>query len=393
VSAVPVVPVGELMVSRGGSVNPLNFPDEDFDLYSIPAFDAGKPEVTVGADIGSTKQVVQPNDVLLSKIVPHIRRAWVVGADRGRRLIGSGEWIVFRSKRVWPDYLRHVLVGDPFHQQFMQTVSGVGGSLLRARPAFVAGISIPLPPLEEQRRIAAILDQAETLRTQRRAALAQLDSLTQALFLDMFGDPVANDRGWPESPTLGEVADIASGVTKGRNLDGKVTRELPYLAVANVQDKSLRLDGVKTIEATEDEIRRYLLRKNDLLLTEGGDPDKLGRGTLWNDELPECIHQNHIFRVRLTKELLTPLFLNWIVGSARGKKYFLRSAKQTTGIASINMTQLKGFPLLVPPLALQQTFATRIQAIESLKTTHRTALTELDALFASLQQRAFAGEL
>jgi type I restriction enzyme S subunit len=97
--------------------------------------------------------------------------------------------------------------------------------------------------------------------------------------------------------------------------------------------------------------------------------------------------------VRLTTELLTPLFLNWLVGSPRGKKYFLRSAKQTTGIASINMSQLKGFPLLVPPLALQQTFSTRIQAIEALKATHRTALAQLDALFASLQQRAFAGEL
>lgn len=252
---------------------------------------------------------------------------------------------------------------------------------------------VPIPPLSEQRRIAAILDQAETLRSQRRAALAQLDDLTQSFFFDMFGDPVTNPKGWPESPTLGEVADIVSGVTKGRDLDGKTTRQLPYLAVANVQDKTLKLHAVKTIDATEEEIRKYRLEKDDLLLTEGGDPDKLGRGTLWQNELPECIHQNHIFRVRLTSTLLTPLFLNWLVGSQRGKNYFLRSAKQTTGIASINMTQLRGFPLLVPTLPLQQTFARRIQAIEALKATHRAALAEHDALFASLQQRAFSGEL
>ena len=95
----------------------------------------------------------------------------------------------------------------------------------------------------------------------------------------------------------------------------------------------------------------------------------------------------------LTSRDASPLFLNWLVGSARGKKYFLRSAKQTTGIASINMTQLREFPLLLPPLALQQTFATRIQAVESLKATQRAALAELDALFASLQHRAFAGQL
>jgi type I restriction enzyme, S subunit len=87
------------------------------------------------------------------------------------------------------------------------------------------------------------------------------------------------------------------------------------------------------------------------------------------------------------------LFLNWLVGSPRGKRYFLRSAKQTTGIASINMTQLRGFPLLEPPLALQRLFEQRIQSIETLKASHRAALAHLDALFASLQHRAFRGEL
>jgi len=254
-------------------------------------------------------------------------------------------------------------------------------------------LEMPLPPLLEQRRIAAILDQADALRAKRREALAQLDSLTQSIFIEMFGDPVANPLGWPETLKLGAVADIASGVTKGRKIGDVPTRIVPYLAVANVQDKALSLSGVKEIEATEPEIGRYRLFRNDLLLTEGGDPDKLGRGTLWNDELPECIHQNHIFRVRLTSRALLPLFLNWLVGSTRGKKYFLRSAKQTTGIASINMTQLREFPLLLPPVSLQQTFAARIQAVESLRATHRAALAELDALFASLQHRAFAGQL
>jgi len=254
-------------------------------------------------------------------------------------------------------------------------------------------LELRLPPLPEQRHVATILDQADALRAKRREALAQLDSLTQSIFIGMFGDPLTNPLGWPETLKLGAVADIVSGVTKGRKIGDVSTRIVPYLAVANVQDKALSLSGVKEIEASEAEIRRYRLLRNDLLLTEGGDPDRRGRGTLWNDELPECIHQNHIFRVRLTSRDVLPLFLNWLVGSARGKKYFLRSAKQTTGIASINMTQLREFPLLLPPLALQQTFATRIQAVESLKATHRAALAELDALFASLQHRAFAGQL
>lgn len=220
-----------------------------------------------------------------------------------------------------------------------------------------------------------------------------MDTLAQSIFLDLFGDPVKNTKYWDEASVLGDVAEIVSGVTKGRKLNGIRTRKIPYLAVINVQDRSLNLDLLKTIEATESEIQRYKLQKGDLLLTEGGDPDKLGRGTLWNNELPECIHQNHIFRVRLTSSRLQPLFLNWLVGSQRGKKYFLKSAKQTTGIASINMTQLRRFPLIIPPLSLQSEFAELVSAVDRLKNAQRTSLAKLEKLFASLQHRAFRGEL
>jgi type I restriction enzyme S subunit len=185
-----------------------------------------------------------------------------------------------------------------------------------------------------------------------------------------------------------------SGITKGRKLPaGTTTRKVPYLAVVNVQDRRLDLNTVKVIEATEGEISRYRLKHGDLLLTEGGDPDKLGRGSLWNDEISECIHQNHIFRVRVTDDCLTPLFLNWLVGSERGKRYFLKSAKQTTGIASINLRQLRAFPLLTPPLALQQRFSAAIESVSAVTAQVQESFTVQDSLFASLQYRAFRGEL
>lgn len=165
------------------------------------------------------------------------------------------------------------------------------------------------------------------------------------------------------------------------------------VAVYNVQDKALRLDQVKTIEATDEEIERHRLRQNDLLLTEGGDPDKLGRGTLWQGELPECIHQNHVFRVRVNSADVDPLYLNWLVGSQRGKQYFLRSAKQTTGIASINMTQLRAFPMLVPPRKLQEEFARRMRALKNSQQGTASHSATLDEMFAALQHRAFTGEL
>ena len=132
---------------------------------------------------------------------------------------------------------------------------------------------------------------------------------------------------------------------------------------------------------------------DDLLLTEGGDPDKLGRGSLWHSELPLCIHQNHVFRVRLTEPRIDPVYLSWLISSQRGKTYFLRSAKQTTGIASINMTQLRAFPMLIPPIELQRRFAAIVESVEQQKSRQREHLAELDTLFASLQHRAFNGEL
>jgi type I restriction enzyme S subunit len=247
--------------------------------------------------------------------------------------------------------------------------------------------------LAEQRRIAEVLDRAEALRAKRRAALALLDTLTESIFLDLFGDPVTNPKGWPDGTPLGDMADIVSGITKGRKVPAAPVRPVPYLAVVNVQDRHLDLSTVKTIEATDEEIERYWLRPMDLLLTEGGDPDKLGRGTLWHNELQECIHQNHIFRVRLRTSEVHPLFLNWLVGSRRGKRYFLRSAKQTTGIASINMTQLRGFPLLLPPVVLQHQFARRAAAVDEIHAAYRASLAKLDELYSSLQHRAFRGEL
>jgi type I restriction enzyme S subunit len=296
--------------------------------------------------------------------------------------------IIPDTSRVDHRYLFHALRSKaPFWLS-----QRVGGGQPNISQGVIKKTKIPLPPLSEQKRIAEILDRAEALRSKRRAALALLDELTQSIFDEMFGDPVSNPKGWDDSRTLADVASIGSGITKGRRTSEPV-RAVPYLAVVNVQDKMLDLSVVKTIEATEKEIDRYRLKKNDLLLTEGGDADKLGRGTLWNDELSECIHQNHIFRVRLTTNDVAPLFLNWLVGGQRGKSYFLSQAKQTTGIATINMTQLKAFPMLIPSRKLQDDFAKRILRIEDIRSSKMSSLNELDQLFASLQHRAFRGEL
>ncbi len=385
-------PLGDFFVRRGGSVDPSRYPDESFDLYSIPAYDSEEPDVLLGAEIGSPKKKVQPRDVLLSRIVPHIRRCWIVGPERGRRQIASGEWIIFRTGEVHHRYLRHFLLSDMFHVQFMRTVSGVGGSLLRARPTEVEKIEIPLPPLPEQKRIAAILDKADAIRKKRKQAIALTEDLLRSTFLEMFGDPVLNPKGWDEVP-LSDLAEIRTGVTKGRRLNGQHTVKVPYMRVANVQDGYLDLGEVAEIEVLPADVQRYRLRDGDILITEGGDPDKLGRGAVWRGEIDPCIHQNHVFCVRVNAAKILPEYLCLLIGSARGKRYFLRAAKQTTGIATINKSQLSLFPVLVPPMGLQKDFVSVVRKIELLSRRMSDSSDGIDGVFCSLAERAFRGEL
>jgi type I restriction enzyme, S subunit len=338
------------------------------------------------------RQIVKAGDVLVSTVRPNLNAVAVVPDVLDGATASTGFTVLRPDNRgLASSYLFHWVRSPTFVAEMTKLATGQSYPAVNDR--IVKGSTIPLPPLDEQRRIAGILDQADALRRLRTRALDRLNTLGQAIFHEMFGDMRTNELGWQEGITLGELADVVSGITKGRKVKSENLREVPYLAVSNVQDRFLKMDVVKTIEATEDEIDRYKLRRDDLLLTEGGDPDKLGRGTLWKEQLPECIHQNHVFRVRVTDGRVRPTFLSWQLGSERGKQYFLRSAKQTTGIASINKTQINAFPLVLPPVALQLQFEERLTDLEERLCAYETAKGQSEFLFTSLQHRAFRGEL
>lgn len=144
------------------------------------------------------------------------------------------------------------------------------------------------------------------------------------------------------------MAEIQTGFSKGGKTTGKLI-EVPYLRVANVQDGYLDLSEIKTVSLPESKLERYRLRKGDLLLTEGGDFDKLGRGALWDGQIDDCVHQNHVFVVRANEKVLDRRFLALLTGSEYGKRYFRSCSKQSTNLASINSSQLKAFPVPLPP--------------------------------------------
>lgn len=273
-------------------------------------------------------------------------------------------------------YLKNLplLTTRPDHiQQLRETILdlAVQGKLVAQNPQDEPALTLLRELCEAKQR----LQQEESLRSRKPITRTKRSELAYSI-----------PDSW-ELPSFDDVFLIASGVTLGRDLRGRKTRTVPYLRVANVQRGYLDLNLVKTIEILEEEVLLYQLRQGDILMTEGGDWDKLGRAAIWMDHVPECVHQNHVFRVR--PSLLDKLSPKWVVNYANsmlGRQYFQTAAKKTTNLASINMTQLRGCPLPLPPLAEQERIVAKVDELMALcdeletrlaeKATHQSQLLE-----------------
>lgn len=265
---------------------------------------------------------------------------------------------------------------------------GRGATFKEISKSIVESIEIPLPEVNQQKEIAEKFKKLEQLISLRKQQLAKLDELVKARFVEMFGDVLLNSMQWPEK-TLENMADIVSGITKGRKTAEADLQEVPYMAVSNVKDGYIDWTTVKTILATRQEIEQYRLMPDDILMTEGGDPDKVGRGAIIKVPLKNSIHQNHIFRVRLDEQEILPSFFAEYLRHQKAKRYFLGCAKQTTGIASINMRQLRALPTLVPPLSLQKQFAAFVERVDRQKQTIQQSLEKLELMKKALMQEYF----
>jgi len=279
---------------------------------------------------------------------------------------------------------------------------GKGGAQLNISQAVLKQFPIPIPSIQLQNRIVQkldqlfldyknVLDRLSILNTKlNQFEIIKLNELltgnkkqenkrktpTHKIASQQvsFEQEISNFPFNSELPTipstwkwvkLKDISDIQGGVTKGRNFKGAPTIELPYLRVANVQDGFLNLNEVKYIPIKDSEVERFLLKKGDVLLTEGGDRDKLGRGTIWNEEIEKCTYQNHIFRARVNLELARPNFISIITKSEFSRKYFYDNANQTVNLASINITVLGNLPIPLPPITDQEYIISAYNRIKS----------------------------
>jgi len=281
------------------------------------------------------------------------------------RVIVSPLYNVFSvSPEVDQQYLYYYLKSSATLYRIKEVATGSVRDNLRL--SMLYDFMIELPSLDVQRQIVSNLDLLASIIRQRNQQLTKLDELIKARFVEMFGDMLLNSLEWPEKPLEG-LADIVSGITKGRKTTETGLIEVPYMAVSNVKSGYIDWTTIKTILATKQEIEQYRLMPDDILMTEGGDPDKVGRGAIIKNPLENSIHQNHIFRVRLDKSELLPAYFAEYLQHQKAKRYFLGCAKQTTGIASINMRQLRALPVLIPPLSLQNQFAAFVAEVDKSK--------------------------
>ena len=267
-----------------------------------------------------------------------------------------------------------------------------GSTRAKLTKAGASKIQVPLPPLAEQKRIAGILDTADALRVKRREALAQLDTLTQSIFLDMFGDPVTNPMGW-EVTTVSRIGSVQGGLqvtSKRRSLP----IERPYLRVANVFRGFLELDEIKTIRLTESELLRTSLDYEDILIVEGhGNKAEIGRCARWDGSIDQCVHQNHLIRLRCDRSKASPIYVENFINSPGGRRGLIGTSRTTSGLNTISVSKVRGSEIQLPSLHLQHRFAAIVESIERQKASQRTHLAELDTLFAALQSRAFRGDI
>lgn len=317
--------------------------------------------------------------------------------------------------------------------------------------AALKGVSIGIPPLQEQRDIVAaieahfsrldaaeqglkrvqaklkharasvlkaavegrlVLTEAALARAEGRryepasALLARVLAERRARWAERgergkYKEPVAPEtEGLPELPegwvwtSLDSLANVSGGFAKdAKNTDGRL---VPYLRVANVQKGRLNLEDVRSILATEDRIQQLRLEVGDVLMNEGGDRDKLGRGWVWNGELPECIHQNHVFRARMWSKVFDSRYISHYANS-QGDSYFMDQGKQTTNLASISMSRVKMLPVALPPAAEANRIVAevdrRLSVLDQVEALVDRSLSRCASLRQSILKRAFEGRL
>ncbi|MEO1390472.1 MAG: restriction endonuclease subunit S [Cyanobacteria bacterium J06634_6] len=315
-------------------------------------------------------KLVHPGDIAYNKM-----RAWqgAFGVSDYRGIVSPAYVVIRARKKANTQYFYYVFRTPSFAKEAERWSYGITSDQWSLRPEHFKMIYCCCPPIEEQEAIAHFLNYADRRIRRYIRSKQKLIKLLEEQKQVVINEAVTRGLGpkvtlkpsgiedvghipehWVVRP-LKSVSKVQTGITLGKKYLGKKLIEIPYLRVANVQAGYVDLSEVKKIAVLPHEVGGSLLQVGDVLMTEGGDPDKLGRGCVWEGQISPCIHQNHVFAVRPDFNQLRPRYLSALLGSQYSKNYFLLTAKQTTNLASTNKTKIGQFPVVLPNTDEQDT--------------------------------------
>ena len=346
-------------------------------------------EMVPQKDLGPSTYFFERGTLLYSKLRPYLNKVVVADATG----FATTELVPLRCRpdMVCPVYLAHYLRSPEFLQFANMVVAGA--KMPRMVMSEFWKYEVPLPPLPEQRRIAAILDQADALRAKRREALAQLDRLTQAIFVEMFGDFKQDPKRWPVEP-LGELAtDMKIGLVRSSEAFGEDAEfETPYVRMNAIgRSGDFLPDLVQRTSVTPKELSEYRLQVGDILFNTRNSKELVGKTAIFR-EAGDYVYNNNLMRIRFDQRVNAEYAAQCILTPFVQHELDMRKSG-TTNVFAIYGRELNTLPVPLPPLELQQKFALRVAAIQATRSRMQTATSEASRLFTSLQHRAFRGEL
>jgi type I restriction enzyme S subunit len=338
--------------------------------------------------------LLETGDILFSHInsVEHIGKC-AVYRGTPEKLVHGMNLLCLRSdtNKLLPEFAKYLMRATEFRTRFANFINKAVNQA-SVSIGNLKTIPVTVPPLAEQRRIAEVLDRAEALRANRRAALAQLDELTQAIFLDLFGDPKSNPKAWPQKA----MAELFATSPIFGSMIPPVPEKCGWLSlrVGNIQDWTLDLSDSKYVDLPTASVERHSVKDGDLLLARAiASQDHLGKCVIAHPNDEQWAFDSHLMRLRFDLKRTEPEFIRHLLMTSGGRSLFLKASRKSTVQFNINTKEISALQIPIPPIELQGEFARRVTAVETLKTAHRASLAELDTLFASLQHRAFRGEL
>jgi type I restriction enzyme, S subunit len=334
-------------------------------------------------EVTSTKFVFSESDVLFGKLRPYLAK---VARPRFGGVCSTDILPIQPGPKLDRNYLAHFLLQPNIVALAAQHATGA--NLPRLSPKELERFRLPLPSLQAQQRIARVLDTADMLRIKRNKTLATLESLVGSIFIKIFGDPRKNEYGW----RLGHVGDLIASANYGSSAKAGLCGEYPVLRMGNItSDGRIDMTDLKYLDLEPRNAERYLVRAGDVLFNRTNSPKLVGKTAVYQGEAPVAF-AGYLVRVRM-KDGNAPDYLSGYLNTRHGKLTLRGMCKSIIGMANINAQELRSIPILLPPIARQKHFARSIGVIERERQRMVDHLGYLDQLFASLQGRAFKGEL